>query len=199
MARFSPLLLVSIDKSNNWTVGANSMVKGVGVVLAVLISSLHGWLQAIREQLTSIYNIRLQPRSHRASVSRKTNVMKISSYHNRGFTLVEIMIVVAIIGLLAAIALPNFVRAREAANLNSIINNLRLIEGAKDQWALEYKKTTGASVASTSLTPYMRGGRWITKFANESYSINGVGTLATASFNSLAGKTGASSDGTTTP
>ncbi len=66
------------------------------------------------------------------------------------------MIVVAIIGLLAAIAIPNFVRAREVAQLNSIVNNLRIIEGAKDQWALENKHGTGDTAANTDLAPYMK-------------------------------------------
>ncbi|MEI9866185.1 MAG: type II secretion system protein [Limisphaerales bacterium] len=57
-----------------------------------------------------------------------------------GFTLVEIMIVVAIIGLLAAIAIPNFVKARQTAQTNACINNLRVIDSAKQQWALEQKK-----------------------------------------------------------
>jgi len=72
--------------------------------------------------------------------------MQIKTNAKAGFTLVEIMIVVAIIGLLAAIAIPNFVKARENAQLNSIFNNLRIIEGAKDQWALENKKGTGDTV-----------------------------------------------------
>jgi len=55
----------------------------------------------------------------------------------KGFTLVEIMIVVAIIGLLAAIAIPSFMRARTTAQCNACINNLRQIEAAKDQYALE--------------------------------------------------------------
>ena len=54
-----------------------------------------------------------------------------------GFTLVEIMIVVAIIGLLAAIAIPNFVNARTKAQTQACIVNLRQIDGAKQQWALE--------------------------------------------------------------
>ena len=93
------------------------------------------------------------------------------------------MIVVAIIGLLAAIAIPNFVRARESAQLNSILNNLRIIEGAKDQWALENKQGTGASVTwatdTTGIGSYLKGGT-VKLVVSETYTINTVGSNATA-------------------
>jgi general secretion pathway protein G len=65
-----------------------------------------------------------------------------------GFTLVEIMIVVAIIGLLAAIAIPNFVKARATSQQNACINNLRQIDGAINEWALETGQSTGATIPS---------------------------------------------------
>ena len=74
-----------------------------------------------------------------------------------GFTLVEIMIVVAIIGLLAAIAIPNFVKARATSQANACINNLRQIDAAANQFALENKKKTGDQVNfPTDLTPYIK-------------------------------------------
>jgi type II secretion system protein G len=82
--------------------------------------------------------------------------MKINTSNKSGFTLVEIMIVVAIIGLLAAIAIPNFVKARESAQAKTCVNNLRQIDGAVDQYALENGKATGDAVTKAQYGTYLK-------------------------------------------
>jgi prepilin-type N-terminal cleavage/methylation domain-containing protein len=82
--------------------------------------------------------------------------MKKSKVGSAGFTLVEIMIVVAIIGLLAAIAIPNFIKARTSAQMNTCINNLRQVDGAVQQWAVEKNKSNTASVGFTDISAYMK-------------------------------------------
>ena len=75
-----------------------------------------------------------------------------------GFTLVEIMIVVAIIALLAAIAVPGFLRARKRSQATRILNDLRMIDSAVDQYAIETNRVTGAVVGTTDWTSYLKSG-----------------------------------------
>jgi len=74
-----------------------------------------------------------------------------------GFTLVEIMIVVAIIGLLGVMAIPSFVKARETAQKNACINNLRILDSAKEQWGIESMANTGATVTAANVNSYIKG------------------------------------------
>ena len=81
--------------------------------------------------------------------------MKYKIVRQSGFTLVEIMIVVAIIGLLAAMAIPNFVHSRQVAQTNACISNLRCIDGAKQQWALENGRQNTDTPMGSDLQPYL--------------------------------------------
>ena len=123
-------------------------------------------------------------------VNRKQNKMKqTKNIRKAGFTLVEIMIVVAIIGLLAAIAIPNFVKARTTSQQNACINNLRQIDAAANQFALEKGQTTGAPINYPSdLTPYIKmnsSGSVPTCPAGGSYADAAVGAGPSCTLSSL--------------
>lgn len=75
------------------------------------------------------------------------------------FTLVEIMIVIAIIALLAAIGVPNFLRARKRAQATRVLNDLRVVDYALDRWALEHNKGAGDAADFSDLKPYFKDGQ----------------------------------------
>jgi prepilin-type N-terminal cleavage/methylation domain-containing protein len=102
--------------------------------------------------------------------------MKVGTSTHSGFTLVEIMIVVAILGLLAAIAIPNFVRARSTSRKQACINNLRQIDSGKQQWALENKKSDTDTPASDNVLLYIRNEKFPACPAGGTYTVGAVNT-----------------------
>ena len=84
--------------------------------------------------------------------------MNIQKTNRRGFTLVEIMIVVAIIALLASIAVPGFLRARKRAQASRVMNDLRLLDNAVDQYAIETNRISGNPASFTDLRAYIKRG-----------------------------------------
>jgi prepilin-type N-terminal cleavage/methylation domain-containing protein len=107
-----------------------------------------------------------------------------------GFTLVEIMIVVAIIALLAAIAVPGFLRARKRSQASRILNDLRMIDSAVDQYAVETNRTSGATVAVTDWTNYLKKGSLLyntgTSLLGSAYGPQVVDTIPTVPPNDYA-------------
>ena len=97
-------------------------------------------------------------RNQNQIIESKTEHAQPIQQEARGFTLVEIMIVVAIIALLAAIAVPGFLRARKRSQASRVINDLRLIDSAVDQYAIENNKVSGATCGTPDWTAYMKSG-----------------------------------------
>ena len=112
-----------------------------------------------------------------------------------GFTLVEIMIVVAIIALLAAIAVPGFLRARKRSQASRILNDLRMIDSAVDQYAIENNKVSGNSVPLAAWTQYIKQGTALyntgkdilgnTYGSSGAMTVDSIPTVPTASYNVL--------------
>ena len=109
-----------------------------------------------------------------------------------GFTLVEIMIVVAIIALLAAIAVPNFLRARKRSQATRILEDLRLLDSACDQYAIETNKTTGMTPGFGDLKNYLKSGTVLyltgADLFGDSYgpfTIDSIPQVPTSAFNAL--------------
>ena len=112
--------------------------------------------------------------------------------NRRGFTLVEIMIVVAIIALLASISVPGFLRARKRSQATHILNDLRILDGAIDQYAIETNKSTGMNPTFTDLKVYLKKGGKLYNTAKDilgndygPYTVDSLPKVPTSSFNSL--------------
>lgn len=110
----------------------------------------------------------------------KTGNYSVRTHLRAAFTLIEIMIVVAIIGMLATMALPAIQGSMNKANYNAILNNLKVIDNQKTLWSTEHKSGDGKEPSETDLAPYFNNGRFPSPIIGEHYNINPVGTPPTA-------------------
>jgi competence protein ComGC len=94
---------------------------------------------------------------------------------------VSIGLSVFLVPMMLAIAIPNFVKARETAQTNACINNLRQIDAAKQQWALENNKKAADTPTQSDLTHFLKNGQWPTCPAGGTYTINPVSEAPTCS------------------
>jgi prepilin-type N-terminal cleavage/methylation domain-containing protein len=112
-------------------------------------------------------------------------------HHKAAFTLVEIMIVVAIIGLLAVIALPSMIKARKQAQARRVLNDARQMDSAVDQWAIDYNKKDGDAIDTASAATYLKTSWKPNDVLNHAYGINSVGitqiNVATTTKTALSG------------
>src|SRR5882757_7641750 len=111
---------------------------------------------------------------HEREVNQMITINKIRNDRS-AFTLVEIMIVVAIIGLLAALAIPGFVKARKQSQGRRIINDARQMDAAVDQWALENGKKDGDAVNTAGAATYLKTAWSTNDLLGAAYTVNSVG------------------------
>jgi len=112
--------------------------------------------------------------------------------YSHGFTLVEIMIVVAIIALLASIAVPNFLRARKRSQATRVLEDLRLLDSSMDQYAIETNKISGMHPAFADLKNYLKTGTQLYNTGNDlfgnsygPFTIDSIPKVNTSTFNAL--------------
>jgi prepilin-type N-terminal cleavage/methylation domain-containing protein len=121
--------------------------------------------------------------------------MKFMRSSSKGFTLVEIMIVVAIIALLASIAVPNFLRARKRSQATRILEDLRMIDSAIDQYAIENNRATGNTLNWTMIRGYLKNGSVLytsggtdlfgRSYSNGNFSVDSIPKLNSTTYGEL--------------